>query len=79
MTEKRQRKRDKKKNISKKVNDPEVGQPRNALPRGQNIEGYETTPPGSRKVKPLRIIEITLQYKKENARKQRQNKTTCTQ
>ena len=64
MTEKRQRKREKKKkNISKKVNDPEVGQPRNALPRGQSIEGYETTPPGSRKVKPLRIIEITLQKK----------------
>ena len=48
-----------KKNISGKADDPEVGQPRNALPRGQSIEGYETTPPGSRKAKPLPIIEIT--------------------
>ena len=70
MTEKRQR--EKKKSslfLSKKVNDPEVGQPRNALPRGQSIEGYETTPPGSRKVKPLRIIEMAQQYKKGKRKK----------
>lgn len=69
----------KKTNISGKVDDPEFGQSRNALPRGQSIEGYETTPPGRRKAKHLRIIEIAVLYKKENARKQRQNITTCTQ
>ena len=71
-------KKNEKKNISKKVNDPEVRQPRNALPRGQSIEGYETTPPGTRKMKPMRIIEFILQYKKENARKRSKLKTRKT-
>ena len=78
MTEKNDKEKTKKKNISKNVNDPEVGQPRNALPRGQSIEGYETTPPGSRKIKAMWIIEIILQYKKENARKQSKLKSRKT-